>query len=97
MLPGLARTQGRHQKQAPGLTWAGLSAIRAVACLFRRRGRRGRPETAGHARRRGLVDIAIASVMRDGLLRCSEAAWEELIQKFGRLGPVASAALEDGP
>ena len=31
-------------------------------------------ETPGFARRRGLVDVAIASVIRDGLLRVSEAA-----------------------
>ena len=33
---------------------------------------------------RGLVDIAIASVMRDGLLRCSEAVeaiWEDLTRE----------------
>ena len=35
---GLARTQGGHQKQAPGLTQVGLAAIRAVACLPRSRG-----------------------------------------------------------
>ena len=83
-LRGLARTLGGHQKQAPGLTQVGLAAIRAVACLPRSRGRGGRPETAGHARRRGLVDIAIASVMRDGLLRRSEAAeaaWEDLTRE----------------
>ena len=71
---GLARTLGRHQKQATGLTRDCLAAIRAVACLPRHRGRGGRPETPEHARRRGLVDIALASVMRDELLRRSEAA-----------------------
>ena len=37
-------------------------------------GRAGRMETAGVAGRRGLVDIALASTLRDGLLRRSEAA-----------------------
>ena len=97
---GLARTLGGHQKQAQGLTRVGLAAIRAVACLPRSRGRGGRPETAGHARRRGLVDIAIASVMRDGLLRrseASEATWEDLTREPDKLGAAACAALEDGP
>ena len=34
----------------------------------------GHTETAEYAQRRGLVDVALASVMRDGLLRVSEAA-----------------------
>ena len=70
---GLGRMLGRGQRQAPGLTRDRLAAIRAVACLPRR-GRGGRLETPEYARRRGLVDIALASVMRDGLLRRGEAA-----------------------
>ena len=70
---GLSRMLGRGQRQAPGLTRDRLAAIRAVACLPRR-GRGGRLETPEYARRRGLVDIALASVMRDGLLRRGEAA-----------------------
>ena len=70
---GLSRMLGRAQRQAPGLTRDCLAAIRAVACLPRR-GRGGRRETPEYARRRGLVDIALASVMRDGLLRRGEAA-----------------------
>ena len=50
-----------------------LAAIRATA-FTRRRTRGGHTETAKYARRRGLVDAALASVMRDGLLRVSEAA-----------------------
>ena len=70
---GLSRMLGRGQRQAPGLTRDCLAAIRAVACVPRR-GRGGRLETPEYARRRGLVDIALASVMRDGLLRRGEAA-----------------------
>ena len=70
---GLSRTLGRAQKQAPGLTRERLAAIRAVACMPRQ-GRGGRLESADHARARGLVDMAIASVMRDALLRRGEAA-----------------------
>ena len=70
---GLGRTLGQAQKQAPGLTRDCLAAIRAVACQPRR-GRGGRTESLEYARGRGLVDMALASVMRDGLLRRSEAA-----------------------
>ena len=49
------------------------AAIRATA-FTRRRTRGGHTETAEYAQRRGLVDVALASVMRDGLLRVSEAA-----------------------
>ena len=72
-MKGLSRMLGRGQRQAPGLTGDCLAAIRAVARLPRR-GRGGRLETPEYARRRGLVDIALASVMRDGLLRRGEAA-----------------------
>ena len=72
-LDRVSRLLGRGQRQAPGLTRDRLAAIRAVACLPRR-GRGGRLETPEYARRRGLVDIALASVMRDGLLRRGEAA-----------------------
>ena len=61
------------QKQAAPLHAEALSAIRATA-FTPRRTRGGHTETAEYARRRGLVDIALASVMRDGLLRVSEAA-----------------------
>ena len=70
---GLSRTLGGAQKQAPGLTRDRLAAIRAVACMPRQ-SRGGRRETEEYARKRGLVDMAIASVMRDGLLRRGEAA-----------------------
>ena len=48
-------------------------AVRATASTHRRT-RGGHTETAEYAQRRGLVDIALASVMRDGLLRVSEAS-----------------------
>ena len=70
---GLGRLLRRPQKQAAPLSAEALSAVRATA-FTRRRTRGGHTETAEYARRRGLVDIALASVMRDGLLRVSEAA-----------------------
>ena len=79
-LKGLSEQYGRGQKQATALTAEGLAAIRATACLPRR-GRGGRTETAEFARRRGLVDIAMVSLMRDALLRIGEAAeltWADL-------------------
>ena len=75
VLAGLARANARPQRQARGLTAGALAAIRATARIPRRsQGRAGRLETAGVADRRGLVDIALASTLRDGLLRRSEAA-----------------------
>ena len=61
------------QRQAAPLHAEALAAIRATACT-RRRTRGGHTETAKYAQRRGLVDVALASVMRDGLLWVSEAA-----------------------
>ena len=79
-LKGLAEQYGRGQRQAAALTAEGLAAIRASACLPRR-GRGGRMETAEFAQRRGLVDIAMVSLMRDALLRVGEATeltWADL-------------------
>ena len=63
---------GIRVKQAEALTSEVQMAIRATA-LYPRRGRGGM-ETAEQARRRGLVDIALVGLMRDCLLRRSEAA-----------------------
>ena len=72
-LRGIGRTIGAAQRQAAPLTAEGLAAIRATAHLPRL-GKGGLMETPGFARRRGAADVAIASVIRDGLLRVSEAA-----------------------
>ena len=79
-LRGIGRSIGAAQGQAAALTAEGLAAIRATAHLPRR-GRGGCLETAGFARQRGLVDVALASVIRDGLLRVSETvalAWADV-------------------
>ena len=69
-----AADQGRHlERQAPGLTADCLTAIRATAHLPRS-GPTGRTESKSAAKRRGAVDVALVSVMRDALLRRSEAA-----------------------
>ena len=74
VMRGLARRRaGEGSRQASPLTAGGLAAIRATA-LTPRAGPSGRTESPGAARIRGAVDVALASVMRDALLRRSEAA-----------------------
>ena len=72
-LSASGRMDKRKQKQADALTQRVLWEIIPIACVPRTgRGRSmERPETA---RRRGRVDIAIIGLMRDCLLRVSEAA-----------------------
>ena len=70
---GLGRMLKGPQKQAAPLSAEAVSAIRVTAATPRRT-RGGHTETAEYAQRRGLVDVALSSVMRDGLLRVSEAA-----------------------
>ena len=75
VMAGLARANGRPQRQAKPLTETALAAVKATAGIPRRyRDRAVRAENAWAARRRGQVDIALLSVLRDGLLRRSEAA-----------------------
>jgi len=74
-----AARAGVKVRQAEALTVEVLAAIRATA-LHPRRGRGG-VESETHARQRGLVDIALVSLMRDCLLRRSEAAavrWNDI-------------------
>ena len=69
-----AAEQGRGEpNQARGLTAEALKSVVKTA-RRRRSGQTGRTESAASALRRGNVDIAIASVMRDALLRRGEAA-----------------------
>lgn len=79
-LLGLTRKAARPLKAATGLDGAGLAALRAVA-LQPRVGRRGVLESVEYARKRGLMDRALAGVMWCCLLRRSEAAalrWTDL-------------------
>ena len=86
-MKGLARSRaGEGQRQATALTAEGLAAIRATAHRPRI-GPTGRSEHRKPAARRGDVDIAIASVMRDALLRVSEAAaitWSDIEHRADR-------------
>ena len=79
-LRSAARKAGAAQRQAEGITEQELQVIRATACRPHH-WRYGRMESADTAERRGRLDIAMISVMRDALLRVSEAAallWEDI-------------------
>ena len=75
VLRGLSRQRAGQggRRQAAALTAEALAAIRATAAAPRT-GPTGRTESPEAARIRGAVDVAIASVMRDAMLRRSEAA-----------------------
>ncbi len=86
ILSGATRKTGSYQKQAEGLTDSAFRQILESACIPRTgRGRNRENETA--ARTRGEKDIAIISLMRDAMLRVSEAAaltWSDLdVQEDG--------------
>ena len=76
VLQGLAKraaTEGHGVTRATGLSATDLAAVRATAPR-RRAGPTGRTESRGRAVTRGLVDVALVSVMRDAMLRRGEAA-----------------------
>lgn len=84
-LAGLVRRPDRPPRQARPLSDSDLAAIRATALQPRVvvGKQRTRRESAAAARQRGLVDIALCSVMRDGLLRREEAAaltWADITE-----------------
>ena len=71
----LVREYGKPKKQAKGLTSDALAAVKATAQIQRvHQGKRRRRETETQAAIRAAVDLALLQVMRDGLLRRSEAA-----------------------
>ena len=79
-LRSATRKAGKSQKQAEALTDKAMDAIRLTA-RNPRIGRGGRLESPETAIGRGDLDIALAGLMRDGLLRVSEAAalvWNDL-------------------
>lgn len=92
-LKEISRRHGQAQAQASALDAAALDAIRATAMLPRT-GRRGVPEAPDYATARGLVDIALCSVLSDGGLRRSEAAaltWGDVEIAADRSGRVRLA------
>ena len=72
-LRSATRKVGKRQKQAKALTAEAMTAIQLTACKPRR-GRGGRVESRKTAMCRGTMDIALISLMRDAMLRISEAA-----------------------
>ena len=72
-MKGIARSHGKSQRQAKPLTAVALAAIRATANTRRPLGDGKKQESAQRASWRGRVDLALLSVLRDGLLRRSEA------------------------
>ncbi len=84
VLRGLTRRAAdTPTKQATGLTAVHLAAIKATAFRLRS-GPTGRTESEEAAQKRGAVDIALISVMRDALLRRSEAValtWADITFK----------------
>ena len=82
ILSGVTRIKGNAQKQAEGLTETEFSAIISTVCIPRR-SRGGNLESEATAISRGEMDIAIIGLMRDSLLRVSEAAalvWSDVRQ-----------------
>ena len=97
-LRSATRKAGRSQKQAQALTDEALTAIRSTACSPRP-SRGGRPEGRETARCRGNLDIALISLMRDAMLRVSEAAvltWSDIVSEARRYGTPVDPALQDG-
>ena len=74
LMKGIARDHGRAQKQAKPLTAEALAAIRATGPSRRPLGDGKKQESAERASWRAQVDLALLSVLRDGLLRRSEAS-----------------------
>ena len=68
-----ASEDGREQKQAYPLKEEAFKAIQNTACMPRT-GKGGSLERAETALKRGKLDIAMIGMMRDGLLRVSEAS-----------------------
>ena len=87
-LAGLVRERAAPQRQARALGLAELAAIRATARQPRTGRQSGRTESPGKARARGLVDVALCSVLFFAGLRRSEAAALE----WGNVEPEADGA-----
>ena len=87
-LRSATRKAGQSQKQAEALTAAALAVIQATACTPRR-GRGGRCESPATANYRGNLDLAVIRLMRDAMLRVSEAAvltWQDLMTEADGTG-----------
>ena len=88
VLRSATRKAGKRQKQAKALTAEAMTAIQSTACRPRR-GRGGRVESREAARCRGNFDVALMSLMRDAMLRVSEAAvltWRDIVAEADGTG-----------
>ena len=75
VMHGISRSHGKAQRQAKPLTAEALAAVKATAKSRRPVRHDGsRRESAEKASLRGRVDVALLSILRDGLMRRSEAA-----------------------
>ena len=74
IMQGIARAHGKAQRQAKPLTAEALAAVKATARRRRPLEDGKRQESAERASWRDRVDLALLSILRDGLLRRSEAA-----------------------
>ena len=74
VIKGLGRQFGGPRKESQPLTNTALAAVRATAPMSPAYQGGGNLETSEAAARRGAMDVAIITTMRDGLLRVSEAA-----------------------
>ena len=99
VLAQMVRAESRPQVSAKPLTARALAEIRRTACNPRTlSGRTPREESVPAARGRGLLDIALISVMRDASLRRSEAAvlrWDEVMPQPDRSGRLYIANAEE--
>ena len=87
-LSGASRKAGRFQKQAEALTADAFAAICSTARIPRP-GRGGRLERPTTAAARGDMDIALIGLMRDAMLRVSEAAalaWQDITRESDGTG-----------
>ena len=75
LMHGISSSHGKAQRQAKPLTAEALAAVKATAKSRRPVRHDGsRRESAERASSRGLVDVALLSILRDGLMRSSEAS-----------------------
>ena len=78
VMGGIARSKGHAQRQAKPLTVEALAAVRATATGRRPLGGAGkRQESQAKAERRGRVDLALLSILRDGLLRIPQSKTDQ--------------------
>ena len=87
-LRSATRRAGRSQKQAEALTGEAFAVVQSNA-RNPRRGRGGRFERQETSRCRGNLDIALISLMRDAMLRVSEAAalsWSDIVAEADGTG-----------